>query len=393
MTGHARLAPSAASRWLECPGSVLLAERYPDTSSEAADEGTFAHELAAELLHSGKSGASVIGHRSLCGRFEVDADFADALDVYLEHCRELLAGARESAEALGERPPVVLIERAVALGIADFNEVPGEDVTGTADFVVIDNAERVVHVVDLKFGSGVFVDVHENPQLAIYGVGARWVSKLLSYELRLHVVQPRHHRGPAVRSWIPPGEWLKSLSDRILEARRNAFSDAPRFAAGDHCGFCPAKIECRAYNRAAEDAVLEVLSDDEATVELSNERIAEVLSKVSLVREWLSLVEGAAYTRANAGQRIPGFKLVEHRGGHRKWRDEAEARAVLEVFGVDPNAPSKTISPAEAERRCKGFASWVDGHTIQPKTGTALVPETDGRPSVHPADLFDVLDS
>ena len=43
---HALFGASSAHRWLSCPGSLLLEKDFPDTKSEAAAEGTLAHELA-----------------------------------------------------------------------------------------------------------------------------------------------------------------------------------------------------------------------------------------------------------------------------------------------------------------------------------------------------------
>ena len=43
---HALLSASAAHRWLYCTPSARLEEQFPDKPSEAAAEGTLAHELA-----------------------------------------------------------------------------------------------------------------------------------------------------------------------------------------------------------------------------------------------------------------------------------------------------------------------------------------------------------
>ena len=43
---HALLSASGAHRWLVCTRSARLEEQFPDTTSEAAAEGTLAHELA-----------------------------------------------------------------------------------------------------------------------------------------------------------------------------------------------------------------------------------------------------------------------------------------------------------------------------------------------------------
>ncbi len=47
---HARLSPSAAERWMTCPGSVKLSEGREDKGSAYAAEGTAAHELAEHIL-------------------------------------------------------------------------------------------------------------------------------------------------------------------------------------------------------------------------------------------------------------------------------------------------------------------------------------------------------
>ena len=53
MTGHAKLSPSGAHRWMACSGSVVLEAAYPDKGSDYAREGTVAHELAAGHLSLG----------------------------------------------------------------------------------------------------------------------------------------------------------------------------------------------------------------------------------------------------------------------------------------------------------------------------------------------------
>ena len=47
---HAILSASGAHRWLLCTPSARLEEQFPDTTSDAAKEGTLAHELAEMKL-------------------------------------------------------------------------------------------------------------------------------------------------------------------------------------------------------------------------------------------------------------------------------------------------------------------------------------------------------
>ena len=43
---HALLSASGAAKWLNCPPSARLEEKFPNTSSDYAKEGTVAHTLA-----------------------------------------------------------------------------------------------------------------------------------------------------------------------------------------------------------------------------------------------------------------------------------------------------------------------------------------------------------
>ena len=43
---HSMVSPSGAHRWLACTPSAVLERQFPDQGSDAAAEGTLAHELA-----------------------------------------------------------------------------------------------------------------------------------------------------------------------------------------------------------------------------------------------------------------------------------------------------------------------------------------------------------
>ena len=48
---HAVLSASSSHRWMMCPPSVKLSERFADKQSPYAEEGTFLHELCELKLH------------------------------------------------------------------------------------------------------------------------------------------------------------------------------------------------------------------------------------------------------------------------------------------------------------------------------------------------------
>ena len=66
---HALLGASSAHRWLACPPSARLEASKPDSTSEAAAEGTLAHELVELKLKrflagrkTGKATPKIAGH-------------------------------------------------------------------------------------------------------------------------------------------------------------------------------------------------------------------------------------------------------------------------------------------------------------------------------------------
>jgi hypothetical protein len=100
MTEHAHSpkGPSAAYRWINCPGSVNATRGIADKSSKFADEGNFAHDILERARNENKSGAAYLAEVSDCGRFTVDKEMADAVDYFIEYFSQF-----ESDEELNER--------------------------------------------------------------------------------------------------------------------------------------------------------------------------------------------------------------------------------------------------------------------------------------------------
>jgi hypothetical protein len=126
----------------------------------------------------------------------------------------------------------------------------------------------------------------------------------------------------------------------------------------------------------------------------SMEQIAEFLAKVPLVEARINALREFAYNRACAGEKIPGFKLVDKRAT-RKWTDKAELEARLTSEDVDFYEAPELKSPAQVEKIMgkKKFARLVGDLVKKESSGHTLVPESDPRPSVSTAQLedFEVL--
>jgi len=160
VSAHARLGPSAAKRWMRCPGSVREAAKYPDTAGAAAIDGTHSHTLLEHCLkHDLVDPMLLIGHPMADheGSFEVDGERAARVQHALAYIkrRKGEAGPQMSIRAEEKVNPGEYIRR--------------DDVWGTADVQLIFN--DVLEVIDYKDGMTP-VDAVESEQLRCYGVGA-----------------------------------------------------------------------------------------------------------------------------------------------------------------------------------------------------------------------------
>tara|TARA_S200002703_G_scaffold158798_1_gene170153 strand:+ start:8340 stop:9503 length:1164 start_codon:yes stop_codon:yes gene_type:complete len=385
MSAHAKLSPSSSPRWTICTASPEACKDIPDESSEAADEGTFFHDIAARALKPlskgegpAKPAMSFLGRKSECGRFIVDEDAANHIQEYLdavEFAFDLYGGTLE-------------IEIQVKLT---------DEIWGTVDALILSADGKTIIVIDLKMGAGVYVSELHNTQLQIYAGGAlkTYHESLKSVETVVTaIVQPRHHQGEA---WREQSYHINELFTALaaIESAAVATKVAPKFVVGEHCTktFCPKRSECQARRNASLEACREAFSEEKPTIEaMTDERIAEILLQADDVKKWLNDLEAHATKRATMGVEFPGLKLVE-KVGIRKFNDDAEATHQLEMtYNIDPVTEPKPVSPAEAERRLqatglskKQAQAVVRPLTHKPSKGPVLVPVSDRRSTFKPA--------
>jgi hypothetical protein len=88
----------------------------------------------------------------------------------------------------------------------------------------------------------------------------------------------------------------------------------------------------------------------------------------------------------DAGQEVPGFKLVERRA-NRAWTDEAETIARLHAQGFerDDIGDWELKSPAQIEKLLgkKAFKNTMADTVIKKSSGLKMVPESDAAPAVN----------
>lgn len=339
---HAKLGASSAHRWLVCPGSVLA---QPEDDTPIGPGTTW----------------------------DVTDEMAEAVQVYLDVVRQTLKDLPGSK---------LYIEQSFEL----FDIHP--EMAGSCDSVVLQPFGKM-RAFDYKHGMKA-VEVEDNPQMKFYGVGAVRIAAAIE-EAELTIVQPRafHKHGP-VRNWTTTPESIVAWGQTHLKLKAaEAFGPHPAFVAGDHCKYCRYTACATRIGKVADTAMTVFSKYDTVKspalmrpADLTNEQMGRVLEFADGLSDWIKAVEEEAYSRAMRGETPLGFKLVQGKAGHRKWKDEAATAKAL---------PNREIlyeesmrSPAQVEAKLKAIKIKLDISqlVIQSKGSPTLVPITDARPTL-----------
>lgn len=366
MGGHARFSPSSGKRRLECPPSLLLEEQFPDEESPFAAEGSAGHAMAEYLIN------KYLKKRTKRPVSDYYSDeLLEAVDDYVEYNITQIEQARKDCDQ-----PFIGVELKVSLA----HRIEG--CFGTADMVVVDSHK--IHIIDLKLGKGVVVDAEQNVQLMIYGLGVLDMLGFL-YEIdtvELTIVQPRIEH---FSTWeISAGELLAWGKDVLEPGAAKALSGEGDFKAGDHCRFCKARFTCRA--RAEEYLKLAQMEFAEPAL-MSDEEIAEVLSKADALKKWAEEVYTYAQNEAVVNHKEwPGYKLVLGRS-NRKYTDEEDVAEAAQKAGYTDIFKKSLIGITEMERLMgkKKFNEILGSLVYKPDGKVTLVPDSDKREAVKTA--------
>lgn len=367
---HAKLSPSAAERWINCPGSIRLAEQCPPAgSTDYADEGTAAHRLA-EIKVLGINGdldtdglQEAMSSEYYCGEMD------EATDLYADRVAEIYAKARQLDPAAE-----LMVEQHFSLD----DWVPGG--FGTSDAVVIGG--NTIEVIDLKYGKGVKVDAVGNPQLRLYGLGAAALfGDIYDFgRVRMTIIQPRlDHISSEELSLADLQTWAEEV---VQPAAELAIGDNAPTHCGDWCRWCPAKALCR--TRAEKQLELAAY-DFTAPDLLTPDEIGDVLRRADELQKWAADVQGYALQEALAGQHYDGWKLVEGKSV-RKYADDLKVAEALQAAGWPEAAlyERKLYGITAMERIVgkKKLTEVLGDLIVKPAGKPVLVPESDKRKAI-----------
>lgn len=364
---HAVLSASSSHRWLNCTPSAMLEKSFENKGSEAAAEGTAAHELCEHKLK------KALKRRSKRPVSDYNTDeMEECSDAYVDFVMEQYEQAKQKC-----KDPVVLIEQRL-----DFSAyVP--DGFGTGDCLIV--ADDTLHIVDFKYGLGVLVEAEHNPQMMLYALGALAIYQDL-YDIEfvaMTIFQPRREN---VSTWtISVSELLDWAENELKPKAELAANGEGEYCSGDWCTFCRAKATCR---KRAEDNLKMARLDFQDPPMLSDEEVAEVLAQLPDLTKWATEVQEYALEQATKhGKHWTGFKIVRS-VSRRKYTDEEKVAQAAIKAGYEDIYRSTLIPITEMEKLMgkKNFAEILGDLVHKPPGKLTLALETDKRPAV---DVFE----
>lgn len=364
---HALLSASGSHRWMACPPSARLEECCQNKESDAAKEGTVAHELC-ELKVKVQLGedVSMSEYEALKENPLFTKEMDACTNIYADYCIDT---AKEEKGL-----PIIEVELDLSAYIPEG--------FGTVDCVIV--SEKTLHVIDFKYGRGVEVSPVENSQLMIYALGAYDLySPIYDFEtVKLTIVQPRLSAEP--KTWECDVQHLLDFAEKLKPIADLAFKGGGEFAPSEHtCLFCKAKYTCRA--RADKNLATMFLQEKDPYT-LLNDEIGEILAMVSDFPKWIKDLEDYALEQLLSGNEIKGYKAVEGRSS-RVWSDEKKAFEVIIEDGTEEKDLYETtpLSLAKIEKLLgkKKFASLVGEYVTKSQGKPTLTLSSDIRPSIQ----------
>lgn len=392
---HAVLGASSAHRWLACPPSARLSERFDNRfgrrESEYAKEGTKAHALgeikirnayyhedkmtvAKHSRMSPEEQSAYIGindnrYKALREELgDIPEDMERATDDYCNVVMNKLARAKEV-----DPTATLLLEQRL-----DYSKWVPEGF-GTGDCVIV--SDSLLEVCDYKHGKGIPVDAHENPQLRLYGLGAydRFYPLFGFPNVRMTIIQPRLES--LSEETISAEELLHWATDTVVERAKLAWLGKGVFSPGEHCRFCSAKAVCSAR---VSNALKLYSYGMEQPGTLTDEQIADILPFLDDAETWISDIRDYATKAAlYNGTHFRGYKLVLGKKPNRQWSNPEEVEAQWLRNGY-PGAElyEKKLKPVGKIEKAVGktaFRAIFSPLVTQGEGKPVLVPEDDKR--------------
>lgn len=368
MGKHALLNASSAHRWLTCPPLPRLENFFEKEVSEVANEGTDAHRLSEYKLR------KVLGEKVRKPKLKYfDKDMDSYTDDYVNYIVETIENIKKST-----KDPIVLIEQRL-----DFsNYVP--DGFGTGDCIII--ADKILHIIDLKYGRGVEVSAEENPQMMLYALGALNIYDALYDidEVVMNIFQPRKYNISSSKKSVRE---LKNWADTVLKEKAElAFNGLGVVTYGPWCQFS----NCNVVLRARKDYHDKLMRFQLCSPHLLNDaEIEEVLEHIDDLVKWASEIkEYATKITIENDKEWSNYKLVEGRS-IRKIKDEERVAEILKENGYNDIYRTSLITLTELQKLLgkDKFNELLGDYIVKPEGKPTLVLKSNKRKEIVKHDV------
>lgn len=369
MANHATLSASSSHRWMNCPPSVRLTEHIADNGSVYAAEGSEAHALCEYKL---RRLLGIDADNPLDGPGGLqyyDSTMEDAANGYAAYVMELLEDIRQTCA-----DPIVMVEQRL-----NFSRWV-KDGFGTGDAVIV--ADRILQVVDFKYGTGVPVSAEGNSQMRLYALGALdMFGELYDIDtVRMTIYQPRLSN--ISTDTISRAELLDWAENTLRPVAELAYKGEGEIKAGSWCRFCKLRTTCR---RRAEANLALAQHDFKLPPTLSDEEISIILNQLDDLTSWAADIQEYALKAALSGAHFDGWKLVEGRANRRYTDEAAVAQAVIDTGHNPYERRLLGITAMEKLLGRKQFATLLGDLVERPQGKPTLVPVSDKRPELTTA--------
>ena len=341
---HSEIAPSSASIWVPCPGSVMMSRGVPDEETDSNREGTAAHEIAADALKG--CGYPVEMNRTMreaVGEYVKDVETHRKGDLYVEQCIEC--------------PNI----HAKSFGTADAYDI---------------SFDRLL-VWDFKYGYRQ-VSAYNNWQLINYAAGILAQNHGLRH-VEFRIVQPRAYNSSGPSVWRTTVDVLEPFIEQMRQSAAEAFTQWARCCPGLHCRDCLGRHKCTALGYD-----ISMIVDSKhlpVNLEMDNIAIGRELTllhrDVKMLKYRIDSLEQRAIATINDGLPIPGYTVMGSHGRLAWDRTPEEIVELGKLFKVVLGKGASVVTPTQAikagvpEDVVKGYAS-------RPDNGVKLVEATGG---------------
>ena len=387
-TGHCPSGPSSLKRTITCTASLAkIIQLEPPEASKYAQRGTILHEITARTILQGPEFLNLAPSIN----WSNECNVTEALDP--EDLR-YVEDALDFRTSLIESFPGVYTERVEIPGTMETWGLP--QITGTCDLLLIDEVNSHAHVVDWKFGKGVVVYAHKNPQLMAYAAMAVGFPSSIR-NITVYIDQPGvGHLDTYEFTYEELKDWVFEV---VTPAIEQAYSGKGVFAPeAGVCGWCPVDNHtvnpegCSARHQLAHknaDIVFAGINAYDHIREMPVEQAEELLFKIEQVMDIRDALMARLFSVLEKGGSVPYRKLVRGRA-NRRWKDEEKAKAFLlalaEKLAVaqDRIYTKKFVSPAQAEKLFKSHKKELEFLIEKPEGKLSMVSTDDPRESVTP---------